>query len=105
MEAQVCIHLAGGIAEAIHQGVRGGREALWFAEVHCGVGTDLTKVEAVLRRYKTHYELRQSSAEEVSYLVTAPFDMHTDRVSNALSALADGKSEVKWDEKPKAKVK
>ena len=38
-------------------------------------------------------------------LVTAPFDMHTDRVSNALSALADGKGEVKWNEKPKAKVK
>ena len=63
------------------------------------------KVEGVLRRYKTEYELRQSSAEEVSYLVTAPFDMHTDRVSNALSALADGKGEVKWDEKPKGKVK
>src|SRR5687768_18427780 len=63
------------------------------------------KVEGVLRRFKTEYELRQSSGEEVSYLVTAPFDMHTDRVSNALSALADGKGEVKWNEKPKAKVK
>jgi uncharacterized membrane protein YhiD involved in acid resistance len=63
------------------------------------------KVEGVLRRFKTEYELRQSSGEEVSYLVTAPYDMHTDRVSNALSALADGKGEVKWNEKPKAKVK
>src|SRR5688500_7805637 len=63
------------------------------------------KVEGVLRRYKTEYELRQSSGEEVSYLVTAPFDMHTDRVSNALSALAEGKGEVKWNEKPKAIVK
>jgi uncharacterized membrane protein YhiD involved in acid resistance len=63
------------------------------------------KAEAVLRRFKAEYELRQSGEEEVSYLVTAPVEMHTDRVSNALTALADGKGEVKWTEKPKAKVK
>jgi uncharacterized membrane protein YhiD involved in acid resistance len=63
------------------------------------------KIEAVLRRFKAEYELRQSGEDEVSYVVTAPLEMHTDRVSNALSALADGKGEVKWTEKPKAKVK
>jgi uncharacterized membrane protein YhiD involved in acid resistance len=63
------------------------------------------KIEAVLRRFKAEYELRQSAADEVSYLVTSPLEMHTDRVSNALTALADGKGEVKWSEKSKAKVK
>jgi len=64
------------------------------------------KVEAILRRFKTEYELRQSGGDEVSYLVTAPLQMHTDRVANALTALAEeGKGEVKWSEKPKAKVK
>ena len=61
------------------------------------------KIEATLRRFKAQYELRQSAGEEVSYLVTAPFDMHTDRVANALTALADDKGEVKWSEKTKAK--
>jgi uncharacterized membrane protein YhiD involved in acid resistance len=63
------------------------------------------KIEAVLRRFKAEYELRQSAEEEVSYQITAPFDMHTDRVANALTALADGKGEVKWSEKAKAKGK
>ena len=47
MERQVCIHLSGGISEAILCGVRGGREALRFAESSMGV--DLTKAEEVLR--------------------------------------------------------
>lgn len=64
------------------------------------------RIEAVLRRFKAEYELRQTGEDEVSYLVTAPLEMHTDRVSNALMALAaDGKAEVKWTEKAKAKVK
>jgi len=63
------------------------------------------KIEAVLRRFKAEYELRQSGEDEVLYLVTAPLQMHTDRVSNALTAIADGKGEVKWNEKTKAKVK
>jgi uncharacterized membrane protein YhiD involved in acid resistance len=63
------------------------------------------KIEAVLRRFKAEYELRQSAEDEVTYQVTAPLEMHTDRVSNALTALAEGKGEVKWSEKTKAKVK
>ena len=57
-------------------------------------------IEAVLRRYKTEYELRTSSDEEVVYLVTAPNSLRTDRASRALSEVApDEKPEIKWDEK------
>jgi uncharacterized membrane protein YhiD involved in acid resistance len=63
------------------------------------------KIEAVLRRYKTDYELRESAEDEVLYLVTAPVDIKTTRVSSALSALAPTeKTEVKWDEKSKSKA-
>ena len=59
------------------------------------------RVEAVLRRFKTTYELRGQSDEEVSYQVTAPLEMHTDRVSNALTALVpSGKGAVEWNERP-----
>jgi uncharacterized protein DUF4956 len=64
------------------------------------------KIEAILRRFKTEFELRGSSEEEVSYLVTAPIVVQTDRVSNALMALApEGKGGVEWKEKSKAKQK
>jgi uncharacterized membrane protein YhiD involved in acid resistance len=59
------------------------------------------RIEAVLRRFKTSYELRGQSDEEVSYIITAPLDMHTDRVSNALTALVvSGKGAVEWKERP-----
>jgi uncharacterized membrane protein YhiD involved in acid resistance len=62
------------------------------------------RVEAVLRRFKCEYELRGQSNEEVSYLVTTPVDVHTDRVSNALTALvASGQGAVEWQERPKGK--
>jgi uncharacterized membrane protein YhiD involved in acid resistance len=64
------------------------------------------RVEAVLRRFKAQYELRGQSEEEVSYQVTAPLELHTDRVSNALTSLvATGKGAVEWREKPKLKSK
>lgn len=64
------------------------------------------RIESVLRRHKAEYELRGQSEEEVSYLVTAPFDMQTDRVSNALTALvASGQGAVEWDEKSKNKAR
>ena len=63
------------------------------------------RVEAVLRRFKADYELRGQSEEEVSYMVTAPLELHTDRVSNALSALvATGKGAVEWKEQAKVKT-
>jgi uncharacterized membrane protein YhiD involved in acid resistance len=62
------------------------------------------RIEAVLRRFKADYELRGSSEEEVSYVVTAPMELHTDRVSNAVTALvATGKGGVEWKELPRAK--
>jgi uncharacterized membrane protein YhiD involved in acid resistance len=60
------------------------------------------RVEAVLRRFKADYELRGQSEEEVSYVVTTPLELHTDRVSNALTALVpSGKGAVEWKERPK----
>jgi uncharacterized membrane protein YhiD involved in acid resistance len=62
------------------------------------------RIEAVLRRFKADYELRGQSEDEVSYAVTAPLELHTDRVSNALTALvATGKGAVEWKERPKVK--
>ena len=64
------------------------------------------RIEAVLRRFKAEYELRGQSEEEVAYLVTTPLNLHTDRVSNALTALvATGKGAVEWKERPKVKSK
>jgi uncharacterized membrane protein YhiD involved in acid resistance len=62
------------------------------------------RVEAILRRFKAEHELRGQSEEEVSFVVKAPLELHTDRVSNALTALvATGKGAVEWKEIPKAK--
>jgi uncharacterized membrane protein YhiD involved in acid resistance len=62
------------------------------------------RVEAILRRFKADYELRGQSEEEVSYVIKAPLELHTDRVSNALTSLvATGKGAVEWKEIPKAK--
>jgi hypothetical protein len=64
------------------------------------------RIESVLRRFHTQFELRGSSPEEVHYFVTAPREIRTDRVSALLTALApDTKPEVTWDEKSKAKAK
>jgi uncharacterized membrane protein YhiD involved in acid resistance len=64
------------------------------------------RIEAVLRRFRAEFELRGQSEEEVSYLVTTPLNLHTDRVSNALTALvASGKGAVEWKERPKVKSK
>ena len=47
-----------------------------------------------------------SSEEEVSYIVTAPRELHTDAASKALTALvADGKGAVEWKEKSEDKSK
>ena len=48
MEAQVVIHLAGGISEAIYRGERCRGEVLRFAEANCCVEADMTKAAAVL---------------------------------------------------------
>jgi hypothetical protein len=64
-----------------------------------------SRIEAVLRRFTTDDELRTSGEEEVLYLLTAPREIKTDRVSSALTALAPtSKVEIKRDEKAKAKA-
>jgi len=59
MEAQVSIHLAGGIAEAIHRGERRRHEVLRFATRHCNADADLrlaAAVQADLRRLRRYDE-------------------------------------------------
>lgn len=51
MEAQIGIHLSGGIAEALARGARS--EVLAFAIRHCNMGTDLTRARAVLGDLRT----------------------------------------------------
>ena len=63
------------------------------------------KIEEVLRRYKARYELRTAAEDTVSYMVTTPKSLRTDRVSNALMELApDHKGAVEWNEKQKDKI-
>jgi uncharacterized membrane protein YhiD involved in acid resistance len=62
------------------------------------------QVESILRRFKASYELRGQSEDEVSYVVITPLELHTDRVSNALTALVpSGKGAVEWKENQKSK--
>jgi uncharacterized membrane protein YhiD involved in acid resistance len=63
------------------------------------------KIEEVLRRFKARYELRTAAEDAVSYLVTAPRSLRTDRVSNAMMELVpEGKGAVEWSEKDKDKL-
>ena len=58
------------------------------------------KLEAILQRYQLPFELRTSSDEEVCYDVQVPFDMQTDRISNAILRLdKEGHAAVEWSEK------
>ena len=43
------------------------------------------KVEEVLRRYKVRYELRTTAEDSVTYMVTTPRSLRTDRVSNVIT--------------------
>jgi uncharacterized membrane protein YhiD involved in acid resistance len=63
-------------------------------------------IEQVLRRFDVEYELRGTSEDETAYVVTAPNDFTTNRVSKELAALApDGKGSVEWNEKAKSPAK
>lgn len=62
------------------------------------------RIEQLLRRYHADFELRSSSEEEVSYVVTVPLMLQTDRISSALTKLApEGKGGIEWKEPPKVK--
>ncbi len=62
------------------------------------------EVEKLLKRAGTQYELRTTSGEELSYLVTAGASLKTERLSAALSALVpEGKAQIEWKEDTKAR--
>ena len=62
------------------------------------------KIEDILRRYQLKFELRTSSDEEVCYDVQVPFEMQTDRISNAILRLDhEGHAAVEWSEKKSSK--
>ena len=57
------------------------------------------QIEAVLRRFKAHFELRTMSEAEAVYLVTTPSSVRTDRAAQALMGLDPaGKGAVEWKE-------
>ena len=63
------------------------------------------KIEEILRRYKVRYELRTAAEDTVTYMVTTPRSLRTDRVSNVLLELVpEGKGAVEWNEKAKEKI-
>ena len=63
------------------------------------------KIEEVLRGSKSQFELRTATNDNVSYLVTTPRSVRTDRVSKALMELVpNGQGSVEWDEKTKDKL-
>lgn len=58
------------------------------------------KLEQLLTKHKIHFELREASAEEVSYEVELGMGRKTDRLTNVILALDPGdETSVKWEEK------
>jgi uncharacterized membrane protein YhiD involved in acid resistance len=63
------------------------------------------KIEEVLRRFKARYELRTAAEDVITYMVTTPRMLRTDRVSNAIMELdPEGKGAVEWNEISKDKL-
>ena len=75
-------------------------------KIRAGARTDELRpqIEGILRRFNLRFEIRTSSDEEVSYEVAVPFEVRTDRVTNAILKLdPNGHAAVDWAEKKKAK--
>jgi uncharacterized membrane protein YhiD involved in acid resistance len=68
------------------------------------VGKLQTRIEALLRRRRVKYELRESTPEELSYFVGLPMDVRTDGISAEIIAIdPDPGTGVEWKtEKKKA---
>ena len=91
------------IIESFEKGLKG-----FDLKIKVGKETDSLrpKFEEILRRYRLKFELRTSSDEEVCYDVQVPFELRTDRVTNALLKLdPDGHASVEWTDKKKSKGK
>jgi uncharacterized membrane protein YhiD involved in acid resistance len=85
------------VIESFEQGLK-----RFDLKIKAGKDTDALrpKFEDILRRYDLKFELRTSSDEEVCYDVQVPFEVRTDRVSNAILRLdPDGHAAVEWAEK------
>ena len=85
------------VIESFEQGLK-----RFDLKIKAGKDTDALrpKFEDILRRYDLKFELRTSSDEEVCYDVQVPFEVRTDRVSNALLRLdPEGHAAVEWAEK------
>jgi hypothetical protein len=55
------------------------------------------RIEALLRRRRVKYELRESSPEELSYFVGLPMELKTDGISAEIMALdPDPGTGVEW---------
>ena len=75
--------------------------ALFELTVKARDSSDLKSgIEQTLRRYRIPFELRATSAEDLSFEVKVPLRRDTDSVSSAIAALApDQTIEVKWEKK------
>ena len=70
-------------------------------KIRAGENTDEMRadIENVLRRFGLHFEIRASSDEEISYEVSVPLEVRTDRVTNAILRLdRKGHMAVDWSE-------
>ena len=65
--------------------------------------TDLRpRIEGVLRQFRVTHELRGSSEDQAQYLITAPQNISTERVTAELTALwPEGIATVEWIDKSK----
>jgi uncharacterized membrane protein YhiD involved in acid resistance len=75
-------------------------------KIKAGKDTDAIrpKIERILARYKSEFELRSSSDDEVCYDVQLPLEVPTDRVSNAILRLdPEGHLAVEWADKNEKK--
>jgi uncharacterized membrane protein YhiD involved in acid resistance len=58
------------------------------------------RLEQILERFRMKYSLRTASSEELAYDVTVPFEVETDRVTNAVLKLGpEEEVAVSWDQK------
>jgi uncharacterized membrane protein YhiD involved in acid resistance len=61
------------------------------------------RIEGILRRFKTQYEMRAASADRMTYVVAAPTNARLDRISAEIVRLGEpDRISVEWDQqKPK----
>lgn len=69
-------------------------------QIKDGVGELRPKIEGILRRFHAGHEIRATSADSLSYAISAPAELRVDRVSNAIIELAPpDQIAVEWQQK------